>query len=123
MGAEGAVDNAFATARSPLASACSRHLYRNEGKMYALSMATELSVTDARERFSEVVETAEREPVFLTKHGRRQAVVLSAAQYDRMLEIVEDAEDLATADTAMAAIVAGEPTIPWEDVKRDLGLA
>jgi prevent-host-death family protein len=86
-------------------------------------MAKELSVTDARERFSEVVETAEREPVFLTKHGRRQAVVLSAAQYDRMLELVEDAEDLAAADDAMAAVLAGEPTIPWEDVKRDLGLA
>jgi prevent-host-death family protein len=86
-------------------------------------MAKELSVTDARERFSEVVETAEREPVFLTKHGRRQAVVLSAAQYGRMLELVEDAEDLAAADDAMAAVLAGEPTIPWEDVKRDLGLA
>ncbi|MCZ3387776.1 MAG: type II toxin-antitoxin system prevent-host-death family antitoxin [Actinomycetia bacterium] len=86
-------------------------------------MSTELTVTDARERFSEVVETAEREPVFLTKHGRRQAVVLSAAQYDRMLELVEDAEDLADSDAAMAAIVAGAPTIPWEDVKRDLGLA
>jgi prevent-host-death family protein len=86
-------------------------------------MATELTVTDARERFSEVVETAEREPVFLTKHGRRQAVVLSAAQYDRMLELVEDAEDLADSDAAMAAIEKGAPAIPWEDVKRDLGLA
>lgn len=91
--------------------------------MYAPTMATELSVTDARERFSEVVETAERQPVFLTKHGRRQAVVLSAAQYDRLLQLVEDAEDLADADAAMAAIEQGEPTIPWEDVKRDLGLA
>ena len=91
--------------------------------MYATAMATELTVTDARERFSEVVETAEREPVFLTKHGRRQAVVLSAAQYDRMLELVEDAEDLADSDAAMAAIEKGSPAIPWEDVKRDLGLA
>lgn len=91
--------------------------------MYTHLMATELTVTEARERFSEVVETADREPVFLTRHGRRQAVVISAAQYDRLLELVEDAEDLAAADEAMAEIEHGSPTIPWEDVKRDLGLA
>ena len=91
--------------------------------MYAAYMATELSVTEARERFSEVVDTAEREPVFLTKHGQRQAVLLSADQYERMVEAVENADDLAAADAAMAEIVSGEPTIPWDDVKRDLGLA
>lgn len=91
--------------------------------MYASTMTTELTVTEARERFSEVVETTEREPVFLTKHGQRLAVVLSAAQYDRLLDLVEDAEDLATADAAMTAIEQGQPTIPWQDVKRDLGLA
>jgi len=91
--------------------------------MYATYMATELSVTEARERFSEVVETAEREPVFLTKHGQRQAVVLSADQYERMVEHVEDAEDLNAADAARAEIEGGQPTIPWDDVKRDLGLA
>jgi prevent-host-death family protein len=91
--------------------------------MYATYMATELSVTEARERFSEVVDTAEREPVFLTKHGQRHAVLLSADQYERMVELVEDAEDLNAADAARAEIENGQPTIPWEDVKRDLGLA
>lgn len=91
--------------------------------MYTLAMATELTVTEARDRFSEIVETAEREPVFLTKHGRPQAVVLGAAEYERMVERIEDAEDLEAADAAMAAIVKGDKTIPWEEVKRDLGLA
>ena len=68
--------------------------------------------TDARELFSEAVETAERESVSLTKHGRRQAVVLSAVQYDRTSVLLEDAEDLADADAAMVAIEQGEPTIP-----------
>jgi prevent-host-death family protein len=86
-------------------------------------MSTELTVTEARERFSEVVETSEREPVFLTKHGQRQAVVISAREYERMLELVEDAEDLAAADEAMTEVMEGAPTLPWEDVKRDLGLA
>jgi len=90
--------------------------------MYTSVVPRELTVTDARERFSEVLDAAERGPVFLTKHGRRQAVVLSAVQYERLLELVEDAEDLAAVDEAMAAIERGEPTIPWEDIKRDLGL-
>jgi antitoxin Phd len=86
-------------------------------------MSTELPVTQARERFSEVVETAAREPVFLTKWGRREAVVLSAEEYERLLEAQEDAEDLAASDAAMAQIVAGAPTIPWDQVRADLGLA
>ena len=85
-------------------------------------MATEIPVTEARERFSELVESAGRAPVFLTKHGRRQAVVLSPAEYERLLVAAEDAEDLAEADAVMAEIVAGSPTIPWAQVKADLGL-
>lgn len=86
-------------------------------------MATEMPVTEARERFSELVETSAREPVFLTKHGRRQAVVLSTAEYERLMEAAEDAEDLAAADAVMTEIMAGAPTIPWAKVKADLGLA
>ncbi|MGH3341824.1 MAG: type II toxin-antitoxin system Phd/YefM family antitoxin [Carbonactinosporaceae bacterium] len=85
-------------------------------------MAIEMPVTEARERFSELVETAAHEPVFLTKRGYRQAVVLSTAEYERLMEADEDAEDLAAADTAMAEIMAGAPTIPWAQVKVDLGI-
>ena len=87
-----------------------------------MRMPTEIPVTEARDRFSEVVETSSRQPVFLTKHGRRQAVVLSPAEYERLLETAEDAEDLAASDAAMAEIIAGAPTIPWAQVKADLGL-
>jgi len=86
-------------------------------------MATEMPVTEARERFSALVETSAREPVFLTKRGRRQAVVISPVEYERLLEADEDAEDLAAADAVMAEIMAGAPTIPWAKVKADLGLA
>jgi prevent-host-death family protein len=85
-------------------------------------MAIEMPVTEARERFSELVETAAHEPVFLTKRGQRQAVVLSPAEYERLIEAEEDAEDLIAADEAMAEIMAGSPSIPWEQVKADLGL-
>ena len=90
--------------------------------MYISSMATEMPVTEARERFSEVVETSAHEPVFLTKRGQREAVVISTSEYDRLLQAQEDAEDLAAADEAMAEIISGAPTIPWSEVKADLGL-
>lgn len=86
-------------------------------------MSTEMPVTEARERFSEVVETAANEPVYLTRRGHRQAVVISTAEYERLLEADEDAADLAAADAAMAEIMEGAPTIPWAQVKADLGLA
>jgi prevent-host-death family protein len=86
-------------------------------------MASEMPVTEARERFSEVVNMSAREPVYLTKRGRRQAVVISAAEYERLLKADEDAQDLAASDVVMAEIMAGAPTIPWAQVKADLGLA
>lgn len=86
-------------------------------------MATEMPVTEARERFSEVVETSAQEPVFLTKRGHRQAVIISTTEYERLIEADEDAEDLAASDAEMAEIMAGAPTVPWAKVKADLGLA
>lgn len=109
--------------RTAAAMSVLRAMYVLRIDMYVGDMTTEMPVTEARENFSEVVETAAREPVFLTKRGHRQAVVISAAEYERLLEAQEDAEDLAAADAAMAEIVAGTPTIPWSEVKEDLGLA
>jgi prevent-host-death family protein len=85
-------------------------------------MATEMPVTEARERFSELVEMSAHEPVFLTRRGRRQAVVISTTEYERLLAADEDAEDLEASDAVMAEIIAGAPTIPWAEVKADLGL-
>ena len=39
------------------------------------------------------------------------------------MEALEDAEDVSAADAAMAQIMAGSPTIPWKQVKADLGVA
>jgi prevent-host-death family protein len=90
--------------------------------MHGSAVAIEMPVTQARERFSELVSSAARQPVFLTRRGRRQAVVISSAEYERLLAADEDAEDLAASDAAMAEIMAGSPTIPGDQVKADLGL-
>jgi antitoxin Phd len=42
------------------------------------------SVQDAKNRFSEVVEAARREPQLVTKHGKATVVVVDVAEYDRL---------------------------------------
>lgn len=86
-------------------------------------MTIEVPITEARDQLGRIIEQASREPVYFTRRGRRQAVVLSAEEYERLVEAAEDAADLAAADEVIARIDAGEePTIPWAQVKADLGL-
>lgn len=77
-----------------------------------------ISVTDARSNLPEVIEAAQTEAVFLERRGTLQAVVVSPQQYERMLTALEEAEDTAAFDEAMAD--EGE-NIPWALVKADLG--
>jgi prevent-host-death family protein len=42
------------------------------------------SVQDAKNRFSEVVEAARRQPQTVTKHGKPAVVVMDAAEYERL---------------------------------------
>ena len=58
------------------------------------------------------------EPVELEHYGRRAAVLISPDQYDEMLEALEESQDVAAFDSALAESGAN---IPWEQVKRDLG--
>jgi antitoxin Phd len=85
--------------------------------MYNLSM-TSISAADARKNFAEVVARAQEEAVFIDRRGEPAAVVISPEQYDRMMTALEDAEDLASFDAAMAE--EGD-NIPWDQVKADLG--
>lgn len=77
-----------------------------------------ISASKARQSFAEVIETAQREAVVVERRGRPQAVVVSAAEYDRLTSAAEELEDVAAFDAAMAE---EGPNIPWEQVKADLG--
>jgi antitoxin Phd len=85
--------------------------------LYNLYMV-KISVSKAREKFAEVVEMSQTEPVELEHYGRRAAVVISPDQYDEMLEALEESHDVVAFDAALAE--AGD-NIPWELVKSDLG--
>ncbi len=78
------------------------------------------SVADARKQFSEVIDRSQTEAVFIERRGQRAAVVISPEQYERMLDALHDAEDLAAFDEAMQE---EGPNIPWAQAKADLGWA
>lgn len=75
-------------------------------------------VTDARARFPDLLSTAQTEAVFLERRGKVEAVVVSTAQYERMIDALEEAEDIAAYDAALAE---GGDAIPWEQLKAELG--
>lgn len=79
-----------------------------------------VSVADARNHLSDVIALSSSEAVFIERRGQRAAVVVSPAQYERMLEALEHAEDVAAFDEAIAE---EGPNIPWGQVKADLGWA
>lgn len=45
------------------------------------------TANEAKQSFGQVMETAQREPVFINKHNRPAAVVISPQEYERMRNI------------------------------------
>jgi prevent-host-death family protein len=84
----------------------------------------EISVSEARARLADVVDAARvgRDPVYLTRRGRRVAAVIDADALDRLIAAAEDLADLQAARTAQEAVTKGESAIPWDQVIDDLGL-
>ncbi|MFJ4029397.1 type II toxin-antitoxin system Phd/YefM family antitoxin [Paenarthrobacter sp. NPDC089989] len=86
---------------------------------------SEMTVTHARSRLSEAVDTARvsHEPVYLLRRGRRVAALIDAEDLARLIEAAEDLEDLRAADAARSEMdESGEGPVPWEEVKAELGL-
>lgn len=86
---------------------------------------SEMTVSDARARLADVVDAARvaHDPVYLTRRGRRVAAVIDADDLDRLIAAAEDLADIEAVKGARAALGAGEESVPWDQVKADLGLA
>lgn len=86
---------------------------------------SDITVSDARARLADVVDAArvQHDPVYLTRRGQRVAAVIDADDLDRLIAAAEDLADLQAARDSRDEIDNGQPAIPWEDVKADLGLA
>lgn len=73
-------------------------------------------ITEAKARLSEIVRESEHRNVLLMKHGRPAAVVLSAGQYDALMERIEDMSD------RLAIYEREGVTIGLDKLKAELGL-
>ena len=93
------------------------HLYETDVELYASIMAT-MNISDARNRLPDAMETARTEAVFVQRRGRLAGVLVSPERYEQLMTALEDVEDVAALDAAMAE---EGPNIPWEQVKADLG--
>ena len=80
---------------------------------------SELSISDARAELSHVISRAKKKPITIVRHGKPVAVLITPSLYEKFVESMEELEDIAAFD---AAINDGDPSIPWEQVKKDLGL-
>lgn len=81
----------------------------------------EVAVSGAREHLAELIDDAHRtgEAIYVTKRGRRVAVILDPGVYENLLAEADEAMDRAALELARAE----NDFIPWEQAKVDLGLA
>ena len=79
---------------------------------------TTLNITTFRANLPAAIEAAQTEAVILERNGRPAAVMVSPERYDELMNALEELEDMAAVDAALAE--GGEP-IPWEQVMKDLG--
>ena len=85
---------------------------------------SEITITEARGKLSALVDDARREPVFLTRRDRAVAAIVDAEHLQSLMDDAEELADIRAVDEAWSeAERLGEVPVPWDEVKRDLGLA
>lgn len=80
---------------------------------------SELSVSEARAQLPAAIKKSQKLPVHILKHGEPVAVLISPTLYREMLEAMEELEDIEAFDQALLTL---DKPIPWDEVKKELGL-
>lgn len=88
--------------------------------MYKYSKPAAVPASKVREQFSSVLNkvAVRGDRVFIERHGKLVAALISIEDLE-FFEALEDKNDVELAEAALA--VGGKP-IPWEVVKKELGL-
>jgi PHD/YefM family antitoxin component YafN of YafNO toxin-antitoxin module len=56
------------------------------------------------------------------ENGQRVSVILPIEEYERLIEALEELEDIRAYDEAKAGLERGEDqVVPWEKVRREIG--
>jgi len=81
---------------------------------------TRLPASQAREDFADTLNRVAfgKERVILNRHGKDLAALISIED----LELLRELEDRYDNELADRALAESSGTVPWEDVKRNLGL-
>ena len=79
----------------------------------------DISISDARADLAKAVLRAKRKPVTISRHGKPVAVLINPSLFEKFVESIEELEDIAAFDEATSD---QDPMIPWEQVRKDLGL-
>ena len=80
-----------------------------------------IPTSKARKDFADILEAAKKgERFLLHKHNKGVAAIVSVQDL-AILQAIEDCQDSRAADAAIAEIEA-MGSVPWETVKKDLGL-
>lgn len=85
--------------------------------MYNCGVVT-VSASQARQQFADTLRRVRGGPVVIERRGVREAVLLDPAEYDRLIELADDAADVAAFDASMADEGSN---VSWEQAKADLG--
>jgi antitoxin Phd len=86
--------------------------------MYTLFMKT-FPFSDARRDLPTLVDKSAKEPILITRHGEEAAILISPSLYEKMLDAMEEIEDIAAYDAAKAR---REDSPLWQDARKELGL-
>ncbi|MEY9851634.1 prevent-host-death family protein [Leifsonia sp. EB41] len=89
-----------------------------------VSLMNQIAISEARARLSSLIDESHAEPVYLTRRERAVAAIVDADQLKHLLEDAEELADIRAVDAAWEETERlRETPVPWEDVKRELGLA
>ena len=77
-----------------------------------------LKMSEFRANLLAAIETAQSESVTVMRGRKPAAVLVSPDRYEELMNALEEREDIAAVDAALAE--GGEPIL-WDQVVRDLG--